>query len=565
MRKIANEAVEVAAPIMSTGHGEASGTRLLLIRLVMCMGIFLCMLDTTIMNIALPAIQVHMGVTLKSLSWALNIYTITFAVMTIPLGRIAEIYGKNKIYILGFVVFCGGSLICALANDVAMLIVGRAVQSLGAAVVFPTSMVIGISTATLEKRSTVIGMLGISQGLSAALGPTIGGVLTEFLGWRWVFMINVPLGLAAILAALYCLNTKFEERLRAKIDYHGALWCVLFMFSLTFALTQVKTWGWSDWRIIVSFMVSLLSFFIFIGVEKRSKSPMIPLSLFKDRQFNASSLTVILSNLFLVGVTVLLPTFLTRLNGESELRAALLITPVSAMIFFFSPIAGFFVSRFGAKAVIFAGFMAMGVAYYLFFHLEAGHGYGQLIAACLILGFGYGIIVGPITALSASNFTGELLTASQSVIGVLRQVGIVLAVAIFVSALTGNIENAKTQIMSYANKEVATLNLPDQQKETVLAKTKANMEKESAGVKAAEKQEVATSGGAVSALADYASDIQIYSKKKMTHSFSSLYGIALFFIVASSAVALAYPNENRRTGRTNASKPPRRSSSGSLA
>ncbi|MFE4710696.1 MFS transporter [Paenibacillus sp. NPDC056722] len=433
---------------------------------VMCMGIFLCMLDTTIMNITLPVIQDSLGVTLNQLSWALNIYTITFAVMTIPLGRLAEIYGKNKIYILGFIIFCVGSLVCAFSTDVYLLIIGRGIQSIGAAIIFPISMVIGISTVSIEKRSKVIAILGVTQGLSAALGPSIGGLITQFLGWRWVFLINVPLSIIAIGISLFCLNINNEEKIKSKNDYKGAFWCVCFMFSLTLGLTQGNSWGWESMRVIATFSVSIVSFIIFIFTEKRSQYAMINLKLFKDRQFNASAVTVVFSNLFLIGVTVLLPTFLNRIHGESELRAALLVTPISAMIFVFSPIAGLLVDKVGRKAVIFTGFMAMAVAYYMLYHLDVSNGYTQLIIACMVLGFGYGIIVGPITVLAASSFTGELLTASQSVVGVLRQVGIVLAVAIFVSALTSNIANAKVQILDHAQKEILKLDITKEQQET---------------------------------------------------------------------------------------------------
>ncbi|OBZ11678.1 hypothetical protein A8L34_15135 [Bacillus sp. FJAT-27264] len=559
---------------------------------VMCMGIFLCMLDTTIMNITLPAIQDSLGVTLNQLSWALNIYTITFAVMTIPLGRLAEIYGKNKIYILGFIIFCGGSLICSFSNDVYFLIIGRGVQSIGAAIIFPISMVIGISTVSIEKRSKVIAILGVTQGLSAALGPSIGGLVTQFLGWRWVFLINVPLSIIAIVISLFCLNTKNEEKIESQNDYTGAFWCVCFLFSLTLGLTQGNSWGWESIRVIVTFSVTIVSFIIFIFTEKRSKYAMINLKLFEDRQFNASAVTVVFSNLFLIGVTVLLPTFLNRIHGESELRAALLVTPISAMIFVFSPIAGLLVDKVGRKAVIFTGFIGMAVAYYMLYHLDVSNGYTQLIIACLVLGFGYGIIVGPITVLAASSFTGELLTASQSVVGVLRQVGTVLAVAIFVSALTSNIASAKVQILDHAQKEIEKLDITKEQQEIVLENTKRNLEsekintaaspneekkimspKERSALIAVEVKKASQQLGTAKPLNDatkkaieeqvtaavdhkiakvqnevnaFATGIQQYSQNKISKSFSSLYGIAFFVIILCSLIAFVYKEVEKK-------------------
>lgn len=147
----------------------------------MAMGTFLCMLDTTVMNIALPAIQTGLATNLAQLSWALNIYTILFASLTIPLGRLADIYGRARLYLIGLALFLGGSLFSGLAGHVSWLIVGRGVQSLGAAIVFPASMTIGIQSVPAAKRTGAIGILGTTQGLAAALGPTIGGAVTQFL------------------------------------------------------------------------------------------------------------------------------------------------------------------------------------------------------------------------------------------------------------------------------------------------------------------------------------------------------------------------------------------------
>ncbi|RDX00760.1 MFS transporter [Listeria kieliensis] len=439
--------------------------------IAMCIGIFLCMLDTTIMNITLPAIQKGMSVDLNTLSWALNIYTISFAVFTIPLGRIAEILGRHRVYIIGLFIFLLGSVGCGFSKDVYQLIAFRAAQSIGAAIVFPTSMVIGISTTTIEKRQNVIAALGVTQGLAAALGPTIGGIVTQYLGWRWVFIINIPLIAIALFICLFSLKLKNEERTFAKIDVVGAILSMLFLFSLTLGLVKGREWSWFSAPIILLLASSLIFLLLFIKYEKQCKEPMIPINLFKNRQFIGASLTVVLSNLFLIGVTVLLPTFLTKIQGENELRAALLVTPISAMIFIFSPIAAILIKKLGSRVVIFSGFFAMTLAYVSLAYLDVSKSYTQMMISCLLLGFGYGIIVGPITVLAASDFTGELLTASQSVIGVLRQIGTVLAVAIFVSSLTANISSAKEQALRYSEIEINKLQIPNENKKIMQKQT----------------------------------------------------------------------------------------------
>ena len=207
-----------------------------LIVLAMAISIFLCVLDTTVMNIALPAIQSGLNVDLSDLSWALNIYTITFAVFTIPLGRVADIFGRHKVFLVGLLLFLIGSALSGAAMNVPFLVTGRGIQSLGAAIIFPAGMTIGITSTSLQKRTGVVATLGIMQGLAAAMGPTIGGIITQYLGWRWVFMINLPLGILVGLLCLRYLNFKDEQRIAAQIDYAGMVLSMIMLFTLTLAL-----------------------------------------------------------------------------------------------------------------------------------------------------------------------------------------------------------------------------------------------------------------------------------------------------------------------------------------
>ena len=434
--------------------------------IAMCIGIFLCMLDTTVMNIALPSIQDSLGVSLNHLQWALNIYTITFASLTIPLSKLAEKFGKHKIYLCVLVIFSAGSLISSLSSDLTQLIIGRAIQSIGAAIIFPLSMTIGINTVSLEARKGVIAALGVTQGLAAALGPTIGGILTQFLGWEWIFLINIPLMVISLIICITCLNFK-ERKETANVDALGALLCMLTLLSLTLGLVQGRVWGWTSLSILSLLIGSAVLLILFILWENHCKYPMVPLELFKNKEFTGSALAILLSNVFLVAVTVVLPTYFTRVQNKTELVAALLVTPITAMIFIFSPIAALIIDKIGPRIVIASGFILMSIAYYLFTQIDMSN-VVQTSITCLILGIGYGIIAGPITVLAASDFTGNLLTASQSVAGVLRQIGIVLAVAIYVSVLYTNLTTAKSESVNYITEIVKTIDVSASKQKTII-------------------------------------------------------------------------------------------------
>ncbi|GAB0169830.1 MFS transporter [Lysinibacillus sp. CTST325] len=445
---------------------------------LMCLGIFLCMIDTTIMNIALPAIQTDVNTSLEKMSWILNVYTMSIAVLAIPLGRVADIFGKAKLYIIGLIVFGVGSALCAFANTGGFLIFSRFIQSIGAAVLFPISMIIGVSAVPMAKRHVALGILGVTQGLSAAIGPALGGVITQNLGWRWVFFVNIPICVIGIVLCFIMLKIKNEERVVSKIDWTGLVLSSLAIFFFTLILVKGNTWGWLSNFAWVCYFISAISFILFILVERKVTSPMVNLQLFKDRTFVGASIVVILSNLFLIGVTVLLPTFLTKIQHRTEMEAAFLVTPISAMIFLVSPFASLVMKKLGKVQVILVGFIVMSFAYYCLQMIGAESTSREIIIPCMILGVGFGLVVGPITMLTASTFEGELLTASQSVVSMLRQIGIVLAVAIFVSGLTHNLSINKENVYHYAEKKVHELHVDQAEQEQILTVTKEKIQSE---------------------------------------------------------------------------------------
>ena len=538
--------------------------------LLMCVGIFVCMLDSTIMNITLPAIQDSLHTSLETSSWMLNVYTMTIAVLAIPLARFAEMFGRNKFYIVGLFVFGGGSALCGLAGSGEILIAARFVQSLGAAILIPCSMVIGINAMPIEKRVIPLTLLGATQGLSTALGPAVGGFITEKLSWHWVFYVNVPICLAAFMAALFILSLKNENRVRSAIDWFGLIFSVFAIFPLNLVLIKGNVWGWDSAEAIICYVTTFVSIGLFIITEKKAKAPMVNLALFKDRLFTGSVVSVTAGFIFLIGVMVLLPQFLTSFQHKSELEAALLVTPVSASIFVFSNVAGLLSKKIGYTLPVAAGFAIMGTAYYLLHRLNLHSTASEIILLCSLLGLGFSFVISSATMASTSSFEGEMLTASQSVFSMLRQVGVVLAVAIFVAGLTNNIQAKKQEVVQYANKELNKLDLPESAKQKILAETKRAIDGESIARKAApeiisdqerrqiidqniqkalvavpESQRASVQGGIseqieqqvdqeiakqVNTTAAYSKKVETYAKQRISSSFAETYKAGIPFV-----------------------------------
>ncbi|MCP0887962.1 MFS transporter [Ligilactobacillus sp. WILCCON 0076] len=322
--------------------------------LAMCLGIFVVMLDTTIMNIALPEIQTSLNTSLTAVSWALNAYTIIFAATCIPLGKLANIYGKKAFYIGALLLFALGSVCSGLSQNVALLICGRILQSFGAAVLFPLSMDLAISTQPDRFKRKATLFVGITQGSASAFGPTLGGLITQYMGWRWIFLINAPVVIIALILSVYALPNHLPLE-KSKIDWLGSGLTVVTLFSLTMALIQLRYWGFS-WPIYSLLAIFIVAVTLFIIREHHVEVPMIDFKLFKNTNFDLASTATLFGQLLLVGFMVIMPTFLTNMFGKTAFESALLVTPTTAMIFVLSPMAGLLVRRLNPKKLLALGF-----------------------------------------------------------------------------------------------------------------------------------------------------------------------------------------------------------------
>ncbi|CAH1851542.1 DHA2 family efflux MFS transporter permease subunit [Convivina praedatoris] len=493
------------------------------------LGIFICMLDTTIMNVSLPNISQHLGVGLDDLSWALNVYLIIFAALTIPLTRLAEIFGTHRGFLIGVSLFGVGSTLSAAANNLTILLVGRAIQSMGAALVFPLSMTLGIKLVDVKQRTGIIALLGITQGLAAALGPTVGGLVTQFLSWRWIFLINIPITIVMLILGILNLNLHQAKETRQSLDATGAILSIITLTTLSLGMMQGRSWGWLSVPTVMCFVVCLLAFALFLLVESKSSNPMVPLSLFKDRNFSIAAGVVILSNLFLVATTVILPTYFTNITSYDSLHAALLVAPISLAIFIFSPIAGFALNRVPGKYILVFGFIMMAIGFYWLGH-TALTSQSQSIWADFTVGMGYGIVTGPILVIAAGHLQGRLLTASQSVTGVLRQVGIMLAVAIFVTGLYANLDIARANSRHYAQESVAQLALPKVESQRILGEVEHRLE--------ATQFIKSDTSQLPNSLANCITAIEKHTQAYLRQAFEKLYLVSLPFVLLGGVVAL---------------------------
>lgn len=428
---------------------------------------FLVILDTSIMNITLPKIQTAFNVSLTNLSWSINIYTILFASLLIPVGRLGDMFGRVKLLNLALLVFLFGSIVSGTSANLNILLIGRAIQSIGAATMLPAAMLISLNIVSKERRAKVIAILGVTQALGSAMGPAIGGIISQYFGWHWVFLINIPIVIILLISTLSTLSMKNEITKSVKLDAIGTSLIVGTLLLMTTALVDGRDWGWASFKTLGCGISSIVLLLLFILREIKTNDPIIPMKLFKNRDFIASITSILIAFITLASFIGIIPTYLTKITDVSQLKAALLITPMSVAMLIFNPLSISLIGKISNRILIGTGILASGIGIYMLSNLNVTNNWNQLYIIDVIIGFGIGFISGPALTVGIAELQGTELTAGQNVLNVMRNVGIMIGIALFLSMLNGNITDAKHETYHYAIGQVDKIDIPNNSKTTI--------------------------------------------------------------------------------------------------
>ena len=393
-------------------------------------GLFMIMLDNTVVNVALPSIQRDLKVSVSSLEWVVNAYFLTFAVLLLTGGKLADMIGRRWIFTLGLVIFTASSLACGLAASGEMLIAARAVQGVGAAMMNPATL--SIITATFPPRQRGMAM-GIWVGVSAvalALGPITGGLLSEHAHWSWIFFINVPIGVLAIVVARLVIQESKDTSPDQRLDLPGLATSGIGLFALTYALIEANTKGWTSAEIIALFVVAVLGFAAFIMLERRQRSPMLDLTLFRNRTFAGANATMALVALSMFGVFFYVSLFVQNVLRFSPVQAGAAFLPMTLCIIFIAPVAGKLSDVVGARWLMSGGMLLVSISLLLFSFLDENSSFWNLLPALLVGGTGMATAMTPTTAAAMSSVPVDKAGVGSGVLNSMRQVGGALGVAI---------------------------------------------------------------------------------------------------------------------------------------
>jgi EmrB/QacA subfamily drug resistance transporter len=366
--------------------------------LVTVLGSGLVALDATVVNVALPAIGQDFGAGLMGLQWIVNAYALTLAGLLLLGGSLGDRYGRRRLFVFGILWFAVASLICAIAPNTPSLIVARALQGVGAALLTPGSLAIIETTFHPEDRSAAIGAWSGLGGVMIAIGPVVGGYLTTAMSWRWIFFINLPFAALAAWAAMQHLPESRQETAAGRLDYVGAVLAALGLGGVVFALT-VGPDGWKTPIVLVTGVAGIITLVSFVLVERSSRHPLLPLAIFRSRQFTAANAVTFVIYGALGGALFLFPLQLQRVVGLSALESGSALIPMTILMLLLSPLAGRISQRTGPRVPMTLGPFVAAVGLALLVRVGPAGGYWiTILPAVVVFGLGLSITVAPLTA-----------------------------------------------------------------------------------------------------------------------------------------------------------------------
>ncbi|SFV08955.1 MFS transporter [Alicyclobacillus macrosporangiidus] len=412
-----------------------------------CFGLFMALLDVTIVNVALPTIQASLNAPFSDLEWVIDAYALSFAVVLITSSRLGDILGRKKVFITGLFIFSLGSLFCALSGDftfltmshIATLDLSRAIQGLGASAMMPLSLSIISTEFHGKERGAAFGIWGGVSGLATAVGPLVGGILVLKVNWQSIFYINVPIGVIGILLSLWAIRESKEERAAHFIDVFGLITLTVSMLCLVLALLQGNEKGWSSGYILTLLIVAAVFLVVFIVGEMRIKNPMIDPRLFKNPSFTGSAIAAFTLSAGFYSLFFYLTLFLQNYLGFDSLQAGLRTLPMSALVLLGAPLAGRLTDKFGPKWFLVIALALLSIAVFLMTRIspvDTKADWIVLLPSFIIAGIANGMVNPPLSSIAMGTVHPTQIGMASGVNNVSRQIGIAFGVAFLGAMLT---------------------------------------------------------------------------------------------------------------------------------
>jgi EmrB/QacA subfamily drug resistance transporter len=417
-------------------------------------GLFMIMLDNTVVNVALPSIQNDLHISTSELEWVVNAYALTFGVLLLTGGKLADLLGRRSIFVAGLVIFTGASLWCGLAGGATSLIAARTVQGVGAALMNPATLSIITATFPPRQRGTAIGIWAGVSALALAIGPLVGGLLTQKINWSWIFFVNIPVGVAGVLAARIFIDETRDTSVEQRLDVPGLLSSGIGLFALTYGLIETNDHAWGSARVLTLFAIAAVALAVFVVLELRQRIPMLDLSLFANRTFSGANSVMFLVGLAMFGIFFYNSLFLQRVLHYDAIKTGATFLPMTLLIILVAPAAGRVTDRIGPRWLMGAGMVLLTGSLLLFATLDASSSWWNILPGLVVGGLGMAIVMAPTTTAAMASVPVDKAGVGSAVINSMRQVGGSLGIAIM-GTLVATRVNVKPFDPRYATQFVA--------------------------------------------------------------------------------------------------------------
>ncbi len=408
---------------------EKQDSRKWFILLAVGMGVFLATIDGSIVNIALPTLVGNLQTTFPTIQWVVLAYLLTVTTLMLSIGRLGDMIGRKRIYSTGFIVFTIGSVLCGIAPTVYWLIAFRILQAVGAAMIMALGTAIITAAFPASQRGMALGISGSIVSIGIILGPTLGGLILSVAPWRWIFLVNLPVGILGILLVLRFVPTSRPPG-GQKFDYWGAATLFFSLLCLLLALTVGQQRGFSDPIIMLTFLTGFLLLGLFLWIELNAEQPMIDLRLFKNRLFSINLATGFLTFVAIAGTMLLMPFYLENILGYPPRTIGFLLAVVPSAMLFVSPVSGWLSDRFGTRLIALIGLSIMVVGYFLLNRLNIQTSAAMYIISFLPIGIGFGVFSSPNNSAIMGSAPPHRLGIASGMLAVNRTLGQTTGIAL---------------------------------------------------------------------------------------------------------------------------------------
>jgi EmrB/QacA subfamily drug resistance transporter len=395
---------------------------------VVCLAVFMLLLDVTIVNVALPSIQKELGSSFEDLQWVVDAYALALAAILLASGSLGDLLGRRSVFVIGLAVFSTASLLCGLSGSPVMLNASRALQGAGGAMMFANSLALIAQEFPADERGTALGIWGATTGFAVAVGPLAGGVLTDAFGWEWIFLVNVPIGLVTL--ALTLMKVRDSERdPTAQIDWAGLVTFSAALFCLVFALIRGNDDGWGSPKIVVLLVAGAALLAAFATVEHRRDQPMLDLRLFRIPTFTGAQIVAFSLHASMFSMFLYITLYIQNILGYTPLESGLRFLPVSLLSFLAAPIAGKLAERYPVRVFLAAGLALIGLGLVEMHGVKPSDDWTTLLPGFILAGIGIGLVNPPLATAAIGVVEPRRAGAASGINSTARQVGTAVGIA----------------------------------------------------------------------------------------------------------------------------------------